>query len=726
MNSNYRSLLIWGVIALILIISFSIFNGDSQRSGGGEVSYSEFLQKVENNELKSVTIQGQKLTGQTVDHRNVSTFAPRDPGLIQKLESKNVNVKAIPESSGNSIFLNLLFSLLPVIIIVGAWVFFMRQMQNGSRGAMGFGKSKARLLNEAQGRVTFKDVAGVEEAKQDLQEIVEFLREPQKFQRLGGRIPRGVLLVGPPGTGKTLLARSVAGEANVPFFTISGSDFVEMFVGVGASRVRDMFEQAKKNAPCIIFIDEIDAVGRHRGAGLGGGNDEREQTLNQLLVEMDGFEPNESIILIAATNRPDVLDPALLRPGRFDRQVVVPNPDVSGREQILKVHVRNVPLAPNVDLKVLARGTPGFSGADLMNLVNEAALMAASRNKRVVTMQEFEDAKDKVMMGAERRSTAMTQEEKELTAYHEAGHAIVALNVPVADPVHKATIVPRGRALGMVMQLPEGDRYSMSYRWMISRLAIMMGGRVAEELKFGKENITSGASSDIEQATKLARAMITRWGFSDLLGNVAYGDNQDEVFLGHSVARTQNVSEETARMIDMEVRKLIDDAYKNATNILKTKRKEWFALAQGLLEYETLTGAEINEVIAGKPPSRTQKDENAAPRTSSVPKTGTVKVETSVDDEKDAKTAPKTVTHKVENVKGEAGKVEGAVGKKTAKSNDTKTKDTESKTESKKVQSGEAEKKAQNAKGSTKTLNHSQSKNSADKKPNTMGADKEK
>ncbi|ATO57888.1 ATP-dependent zinc metalloprotease FtsH [Bartonella sp. 1-1C] len=622
MNSNYRSLLIWGIIAVVLIVLFSLFNGDSQHSGNGEISYSEFLQKVENGELKTVTIQGQKLVGKTTDQRVVSTYAPRDPGLVQKLENKKVNVKAIPENSGNNIFLNLLFSLLPVIIIVGAWVFFMRQMQNGSRGAMGFGKSKAKLLTEAHGRVTFQDVAGVEEAKQDLQEIVDFLREPQKFQRLGGRIPRGVLLVGPPGTGKTLLARSVAGEANVPFFTISGSDFVEMFVGVGASRVRDMFEQAKKNAPCIIFIDEIDAVGRHRGAGLGGGNDEREQTLNQLLVEMDGFEPNESIILIAATNRPDVLDPALLRPGRFDRQVVVPNPDVSGREQILKVHVRNVPLAPNVDLKILARGTPGFSGADLMNLVNEAALMAASRNKRVVTMQEFEDAKDKVMMGAERRSTAMTQEEKELTAYHEAGHAIVALSVPVADPVHKATIVPRGRALGMVMQLPEGDRYSMSYRWMISRLAIMMGGRVAEELKFGKENITSGAASDIEQATKLARAMITRWGFSDILGNVAYGDNQDEVFLGHSVARTQNISEETARMIDAEVRKLIDDAYKSATKILKEKKKQWWAIAQGLLEYETLTGQEINNIIQGKPPIRAQASEDQSPRTSGVPKTG--------------------------------------------------------------------------------------------------------
>ncbi|WP_019219473.1 ATP-dependent zinc metalloprotease FtsH [Bartonella florencae] len=725
MNSNYRSLLIWGVIALILIVSFSFFNGDSQRSGGGEISYSEFLQKVENNELKSVTIQGQKLTGQTIEHRVISTYAPRDPSLIQKLENRNVNVKAIPESSGNSIFLNLLFSLLPVIIIVGAWVFFMRQMQNGSRGAMGFGKSKAKLLNEAQGRVTFQDVAGVEEAKQDLQEIVEFLREPQKFQRLGGRIPRGVLLVGPPGTGKTLLARSVAGEANVPFFTISGSDFVEMFVGVGASRVRDMFEQAKKNAPCIIFIDEIDAVGRHRGAGLGGGNDEREQTLNQLLVEMDGFEPNESIILIAATNRPDVLDPALLRPGRFDRQVVVPNPDVAGREQILKVHVRNVPLAPNVDLKILARGTPGFSGADLMNLVNEAALMAASRNKRVVTMQEFEDAKDKVMMGAERRSTAMTQEEKELTAYHEAGHAIVALNVPVADPVHKATIVPRGRALGMVMQLPEGDRYSMSYRWMISRLAIMMGGRVAEELKFGKENITSGASSDIEQATKLARAMITRWGFSDLLGNVAYGDNQDEVFLGHSVARTQNVSEETARMIDMEVRKLIDDAYKNATNILKTKRKEWFALAQGLLEYETLTGAEINEVIAGKPPSRTQKDETVSPRTSSVPKTGTIKAEshTSTVEKTDTEEegVNKAEADKIAPSKAEAGKAEAQVGKKSTPGHAGS-----GHAGSQGVHSHDMEKKTRNTKSTTKAATDSVGKAKDEKKPSAAGRDKGK
>ncbi|MBH9975069.1 MULTISPECIES: ATP-dependent zinc metalloprotease FtsH [Bartonella] len=619
MNPNYRSFLIWGIIALLLITLFSFFNGNSQQAGTGEITYSDFLKRVDNKEIKTVTIQGQRLTGITTDNRTVLSFAPNDPGLVDRLESKNVNVRAQPESTGNSTFMNLLFSLLPVVILIGVWIFFMRQMQGGSRGAMGFGKSKAKLLTEAHGRVTFKDVAGVDEAKQDLQEIVEFLREPQKFQRLGGRIPRGVLLVGPPGTGKTLLARSVAGEANVPFFTISGSDFVEMFVGVGASRVRDMFEQAKKNAPCIIFIDEIDAVGRHRGAGFGGGNDEREQTLNQLLVEMDGFEPNESIILIAATNRPDVLDPALLRPGRFDRQVVVPNPDVAGREEILKVHVRNVPLAPNVDLKIVARGTPGFSGADLMNLVNEAALMAARRDKRLVTMQEFEDAKDKVMMGAERHS-AMTPAEKELTAFHEAGHAIIAINMPAADPVHKATIVPRGRALGMVMQLPEGDKYSMSYRYMISRLAIMMGGRVAEELKFGKDNITSGASSDIEQATKLARAMVTRWGFSDELGKVTYGESQEDMYQGGG--RNQQVSEETARVIDSEIRRLIDEAYQTAKQTLTSKKKQWVALAEGLLEYETLTGAEIQEVINGKPPSRDMGKDSPTPHVSSVPKAG--------------------------------------------------------------------------------------------------------
>jgi cell division protease FtsH len=487
---------------------------------------------------------------------------------------------------------------------------------------MGFGKSRAKMLTEAHGRVTFEDVAGVDEAKQDLQEIVEFLRDPGKFQRLGGRIPRGVLLVGPPGTGKTLIARAVAGEANVPFFTISGSDFVEMFVGVGASRVRDMFEQAKKNAPCIIFIDEIDAVGRHRGAGLGGGNDEREQTLNQLLVEMDGFEANEGVILIAATNRPDVLDPALLRPGRFDRQVVVPNPDVVGREQILKVHVRKVPLAPDINLKTIARGTPGFSGADLMNLVNEAALTAARRNKRMVTQAEFEEAKDKVMMGAERKSLVMTEEEKLLTAYHEGGHAIVGLNVIATDPIHKATIIPRGRALGMVMQLPERDKLSMSLEQMTSRLAIMMGGRVAEELVFGKEKVTSGASSDIEQATRLARMMVTRWGLSEALGTVSYGENQDEVFLGMSVSRTQNASEATVQKIDTEIRRFVEEGYNEATRILTEKRQDLETLAKGLLEFETLSGDEIQDLLNGKKPNRESVLEPSTPRASAVPPAG--------------------------------------------------------------------------------------------------------
>lgn len=606
MNPNFRNFALWAIIALLLIALFSMFQTSPAQTGSREIPYSQFLKEVDSSRVKEVVITGEKIVGSYVETgATFQTYAPTgDNSLVQRLEAKNVVVSARPETDGSSGFLSYIGTLLPMLLILGVWLFFMRQMQGGSRGAMGFGKSKAKLLTEAHGRVTFADVAGVDEAKQDLEEIVEFLRDPQKFQRLGGRIPRGVLLVGPPGTGKTLLARSVAGEANVPFFTISGSDFVEMFVGVGASRVRDMFEQAKKNAPCIIFIDEIDAVGRHRGAGLGGGNDEREQTLNQLLVEMDGFEANEGIILIAATNRPDVLDPALLRPGRFDRQVVVPNPDIVGRERILKVHVRNVPLAPNVDLKVLARGTPGFSGADLMNLVNEAALMAARRNKRLVTMQEFEDAKDKIMMGAERRSSAMTEAEKKLTAYHEAGHAIVALKVPLADPLHKATIIPRGRALGMVMQLPEGDRYSMSYKWMVSRLAIMMGGRVAEEITFGKDNITSGASSDIEQATKLARAMVTQWGFSDQLGQVAYGENQQEVFLGHSVAQQKNVSEATAQKIDNEIRRLIDEAYTEAKRIITEQNHEFVALAEGLLEYETLTGDEIKALIRGEKPAR--------------------------------------------------------------------------------------------------------------------------
>lgn len=623
MNSNYRNLALWAIIGVLLIALFNLFQSPQQRGSTRDIAYSEFLQELDNGRIKSVVISGDRITGNYVDSSTgFQTYSPGDSTLVQRLQDRGVTINARPESDGSNSIFGYLLSWLPMILILGVWIFFMRQMQSGSGRAMGFGKSKAKLLTEAHGRVTFQDVAGVDEAKEDLEEIVEFLRDPQKFQRLGGKIPRGVLLVGPPGTGKTLLARSVAGEADVPFFTISGSDFVEMFVGVGASRVRDMFEQAKKNSPCIIFIDEIDAVGRHRGAGLGGGNDEREQTLNQLLVEMDGFEANESIILIAATNRPDVLDPALMRPGRFDRQVVVPNPDIIGREKILKVHVRNVPLAPNVDLKVIARGTPGFSGADLANLVNEAALMAARRNKRLVTMAEFEDAKDKVMMGAERRSSAMTQEEKELTAYHESGHAILALNVPSADPLHKATIIPRGRALGMVMQLPEGDRYSMSYKWMISRLAIMMGGRVAEEIKFGKENITSGASSDIEQATKLARAMVTQWGFSDTLGQVAYGENQQEVFLGHSVAQQKNVSESTAQKIDDEVRRLIDEAYTTARKILTKKKKDWITLAEGLLEYETLSGDEIKQLLAGEKPSRDMGDDTPAPRGSAVPKAG--------------------------------------------------------------------------------------------------------
>ena len=623
MNPNYRNLALWAIIAVLLIALFNLFQTPQQRGSTSEIAYSQFLTELDAGRVKTVTIAGDRITGTYSDNSSAfQTYSPGDSTLVSRLEDKNVTINARPENDGSGSIFSMLLGWLPMILILGVWIFFMRQMQSGSGRAMGFGKSKAKLLTEAHGRVTFQDVAGVDEAKEDLEEIVEFLRDPQKFQRLGGKIPRGVLLVGPPGTGKTLLARAIAGEANVPFFTISGSDFVEMFVGVGASRVRDMFDQAKKNAPCIIFIDEIDAVGRHRGAGLGGGNDEREQTLNQLLVEMDGFEANEGVILIAATNRPDVLDPALLRPGRFDRQVVVPNPDITGREKILKVHVRNVPLAPNVDLKVLARGTPGFSGADLMNLVNEAALMAARRNKRLVTMAEFEDAKDKVMMGAERRSTAMTQAEKELTAYHEAGHAILALNVPAADPLHKATIIPRGRALGMVMQLPEGDRYSMSYKYMVSRLAIMMGGRVAEEMKFGKENITSGAASDIDQATKLARAMVTRWGFSDKLGHVAYGENQEEVFLGHSVARQQNVSEETAQLIDAEVRRLIDEAYTSATSILTKKKKDWIALAEGLLEYETLSGDEIKQLLAGQKPSRDLGDDTPTSRGSAVPKAG--------------------------------------------------------------------------------------------------------
>jgi cell division protease FtsH len=603
-----RNIAVWAVIALLLVALFNLFQNPAQRRGTSEVSYTQFMEKVEKGEVKAVTIQDGQITGQFSDGRPFVTFAPQnDPDVIRTLREKKVEIRVRPKEEPG-ILPSILISWFPLLLLIGFWLFFMRQMQSNSGKAMGFGKSKARLLTEKHGKVTFDDVAGVDEAKEELKEIVEFLKDPQKFQRLGGKIPKGALLVGPPGTGKTLLARAVAGEAGVPFFTISGSDFVEMFVGVGASRVRDMFEQAKKNAPCIIFIDEIDAVGRHRGAGLGGGNDEREQTLNQLLVEMDGFEANEGIIILAATNRPDVLDPALLRPGRFDRQIVVPNPDIKGREQILRVHMRNVPLAPDVDVKVLARGTPGFSGADLANLVNEAALLAARKNRRLVTMEDFEEAKDKVMMGPERKSMAMSEEEKKLTAYHEAGHAIVALNVPDADPVHKATIIPRGRALGMVMQLPEEDRYSMRYRQMKSRLAIMMGGRVAEELVFGEENVTSGAQSDIDQATKLARAMVTRWGFSKELGLVAYEDNQEEVFLGMAIAQRKNISEATAQKIDAEIRRILDEAYETARRILTEKRQDLETLAQGLLEYETLTGEEIRDLLAGKPPNRDDGD----------------------------------------------------------------------------------------------------------------------
>ncbi len=621
MNANFRNFALWVIIGLLLIALFNLFQNPGQRSSGQEVAYSQFLNDVEQGRVRNVVISGQQITGSYTDSTAFQTFAPQDPDLVKRLEERGVAIAAKPATEGGQSLLGVIISWFPMFLILAVWIFFMRQMQGTGGKAMGFGKSKAKLLTEAHGRVTFEDVAGVDEAKEDLEEIVEFLRDPQKFQRLGGRIPRGVLLVGPPGTGKTLIARAVAGEANVPFFTISGSDFVEMFVGVGASRVRDMFEQAKKNAPCIIFIDEIDAVGRHRGAGLGGGNDEREQTLNQLLVEMDGFEANEGIIIIAATNRPDVLDPALLRPGRFDRQVVVPAPDIVGRERILKVHVRKVPLAPDVDLKVLARGTPGFSGADLMNLVNEAALLAARRSKRLVTMAEFEDAKDKVMMGAERRTLVMTEDEKRLTAYHEAGHALVALKVPATDPVHKATIIPRGRALGMVMQLPERDKLSMSYEQMTSRLAIMMGGRVAEEMTFGKDKVTSGAASDIEQATRLARMMVTRWGFSDQLGTVAYGENQEEVFLGHSVSRTQNVSEETAQKIDAEIRRLVEMGLEDARRILGENADLLERLAQALLEYETLSGDEIRDLLAGKPPVRDVGEEASLPKASAVPRT---------------------------------------------------------------------------------------------------------
>ena len=607
--NNLRNLALWIIIMLLLVALFNMFQSSGTHQATSAINYTQFNQYVDQGTVKDVTIQGDQISGHTTGGQAFTTVSPaNDSQLVPHMLQKNVPITVKPADDGFNL-LGILLNWFPMLLIVGIWVFFIRQMQSGGGKAMGFGKSRAKLLTEKTGRVTFEDVAGVDEAKDDLKEIVDFLRDPQKFQRLGGRIPKGVLLVGPPGTGKTLIARAVAGEANVPFFTISGSDFVEMFVGVGASRVRDMFEQAKKNAPCIIFIDEIDAVGRHRGAGLGGGNDEREQTLNQLLVEMDGFEANEGVILIAATNRPDVLDPALLRPGRFDRQVVVPNPDLSGREKILRVHMRKVPLAPDVDPRVLARGTPGFSGADLANLVNEAALLAARRGKRVVTMYEMEDAKDKVMMGSERRSLAMSDEEKKLTAYHEGGHAIVALTVLGSDPIHKATIIPRGRALGMVMRLPERDQLSLTRQKMQADLAVAFGGRIAEELIFGHEKVTTGAQSDIEMATRMARAMVTRFGMSDEMGPIAYAENQEEVFLGHSVSRTQNVSEATAQKIDAEIRKIIDAAYSKAQEILTERINDLHVLARGLLEYETLSGDEIIALLKGIAPVRTPFEE---------------------------------------------------------------------------------------------------------------------
>ena len=597
--SSGRNIIVWLVAILLLSSLMNHFSETAKKANYADLAFSEFMNEAENKRISEVTIAGANIEGKLTDGRNFYTYAPYDPTMVETLRKNGVKVEAQPEDTSSNTFWGIVISWFPMILLIGVWVYFMRQASSGNNKAMSFGKSRARLI-ENNKKVTFADVAGCDESKQELEEIIDFLKDPSKFQRLGGRIPKGVLMVGPPGTGKTLLAKAVAGEANVPFFSISGSDFVEMFVGVGASRVRDMFAQAKKNAPCLLFIDEIDAVGRHRGAGLGGGNDEREQTLNQLLVEMDGFDDNQSVILIAATNRPDVLDPALLRPGRFDRQVTVSNPDIKGREEILKVHVKKVPLAKDVNLTTVARGTPGFSGADLANLVNEAALLAARKNKRKVTLKDFDEAKDKVLMGAERKSMAMDDREKMNTAYHEAGHAICSLYTEGSDPIHKATIIPRGRALGMVQQLPEKDRYSITRQQMMSRLMVAMGGRVAEEMKFGYDAVTSGASGDIQMATNLARSMVTEWGMSDALGPVLYAENSGEVFLGKSVTQNQNMSEETARLVDAEIKRLVTEGYEGARKLLKEKEKEWTMLAEALIEYETLTGDEIKQVIAGE------------------------------------------------------------------------------------------------------------------------------
>ncbi len=600
MNKNYKNLLVWLAAGFVLFLFAESFSGSKNT-----IPYSDFLSDLDAGRVSSVTIKGLNVEGTYSDGRSFVTYDPQDPNLVKKLIDKKVKLRSDPNDGMLlRLFINV---LLPFLLLFGLWFFAFRQVQAGGNRALGFGKSKAKL-NGQKTKVTFSDVAGIDEAKSELEEIVDFLKDPRKFKRLGGKIPKGVLLVGPPGTGKTLLAKAIAGEANVPFFSISGSEFVEMFVGVGASRVRDMFEQGKKNAPCIIFIDEIDAVGRHRGFGLGGGNDEREQTLNQLLVEMDGFEENNGVIVISSTNRPDVLDPALLRPGRFDRQVVVPSPDVKGREKILRVHLKKVPLSADVDPLIIARGTPGFSGADLASLVNEAALLAARYGKKNVSMDELEEAKDKVMMGSERRSMVMTENERKLTAYHEAGHAIVALNIPESDPIHKATIIPRGRALGMVMRLPENDRISVSRVKLEADLSVAAGGRIAEEMIFGYDKVTTGASSDIEQATRIAKRMVIEWGMSDKLGFLSYeGDGAQEVFLGHSTSAAANISAKTAQVIDEEIRAIVDRTYARAKKILEENSEALEVLAQGLLEHETLSGEEIRKILEGQKIEKKQK-----------------------------------------------------------------------------------------------------------------------